>query len=66
MFKNKKFEVKMVEDRPKADNIYVMPKQPRLTDKEIELVRDGAKAVGGVVVLLKVLDCTTKILVKKL
>jgi len=64
MFKNKKFEVKMVDDKPQA--VIPQPPKPRLTNEDKELVAGGAKMVAGVIVLLKVLDCATEIIVKKL
>lgn len=64
MFKNKKFEVKVVDDKPQAQT--ETKPRPRLTVPEME----WSKSIGGLVVGAfltgKIIDAAAEILIKKL
>jgi len=64
MFKNKKFEVKVVDDKPKVmPDVVLMDRKPRFNTEEIQLMKQAAKIIGIVWVTTVVVDAIARVAV---
>lgn len=60
MFKNKKFEVKVVDDKPQLD---ILKPKPRFTEQDIALLKTAAKTIGVVWLAAAVIDAAARVAV---